>query len=60
MSKSKSEIKSIADLPHYKEEFGAILKEMGLGEVTPQPSLKINRGAVPEETHVILLDYERS
>jgi large subunit ribosomal protein L32e len=30
MSKSKSEIKSIADLPHYKEEFGAILKEMGI------------------------------
>ncbi len=30
MSKSKNEIKSIADLPHYKEEFGAILKEMGI------------------------------
>jgi large subunit ribosomal protein L32e len=30
MSKSKNEIKSIADLPHYKEEYGAILKEMGI------------------------------
>ncbi|MDD1743741.1 MAG: 50S ribosomal protein L32e [Methanomassiliicoccales archaeon] len=30
MSKSKNEIKSIADLPHYKEEFGAVLKEMGI------------------------------
>jgi large subunit ribosomal protein L32e len=37
MSKSKNEIKSIADLPHYKEEFGAILKEMGIE--TPQDLL---------------------
>ena len=37
MSKSKNEIKSIADLPHYKEEFGPILKEMGIE--TPQDLL---------------------
>jgi large subunit ribosomal protein L32e len=37
MSKSKNEIKSIADLPHYKEEFGPILKEMGIE--TPQDML---------------------
>ncbi len=30
MSKSKNEIKSIADLPYYKEEYGAVLKEMGI------------------------------
>ncbi len=37
MSKSKSEIKSITELPHYKEEFGPILKEMGIK--TPQDML---------------------
>ncbi|HEX9029398.1 MAG TPA: MBL fold metallo-hydrolase [Anaerolineales bacterium] len=36
------------------------LKEMGVGEVEPQPSLKISRGSVPEETRVIVLAYERS
>lgn len=36
------------------------LKEMGLGDINPQPSLKITRSAVPEETRVILLDYVRS
>ncbi len=30
MSKSDSEIKSIADLPYYKEEHGAVLKELGI------------------------------
>jgi L-ascorbate metabolism protein UlaG (beta-lactamase superfamily) len=32
------------------------LKEMGLGEVAAQPSLKVTKGSVPEETHVIILD----
>jgi len=36
------------------------LKEMGLGEVEPQPSLKINRGSVPEETRVVVLSYEKT
>jgi L-ascorbate metabolism protein UlaG (beta-lactamase superfamily) len=36
------------------------LKEMGLGEVEPQPSLKISRGAIPDETRVVVLDYLRS
>lgn len=36
------------------------LKEMGLGDVTPQPSIKVTRGTIPEETHVVVLDYERS
>jgi L-ascorbate metabolism protein UlaG (beta-lactamase superfamily) len=33
------------------------LKDMGLGEVTPQPSLKVSRGSIPEETHVVVLNY---
>jgi L-ascorbate metabolism protein UlaG (beta-lactamase superfamily) len=33
------------------------LKEMGLSEIEPQPTLKVNRGAVPEETRVVVLTY---
>jgi L-ascorbate metabolism protein UlaG (beta-lactamase superfamily) len=36
------------------------LKEMGLGDVEPQPSLKVTRSTVPEETRVVVLSYERS
>lgn len=36
------------------------LKDMGLGEVEAQPSLKVTRGALPDETRVVLLKYERS
>ncbi len=36
------------------------LKEMGLGEVQAQPSLKIGRGTVPEETRVVVLSYEKT
>jgi L-ascorbate metabolism protein UlaG (beta-lactamase superfamily) len=39
---------------------GKFLKEMGLGEIAPQPSLKVTRSAIPEETRVVVLDYERS
>lgn len=35
------------------------LKEMGLGAVEQQPSLKVTRGGLPEETHVVVLDYQR-
>lgn len=36
------------------------LKEMGLGDIEPQPSLKVTRSTVPEETRVVVLSYERS
>jgi L-ascorbate metabolism protein UlaG (beta-lactamase superfamily) len=39
---------------------GKFLKEMGLGNVEPQPSLKIGRTTVPEETSVVVLAYQRS
>jgi L-ascorbate metabolism protein UlaG (beta-lactamase superfamily) len=37
------------------------LKEMGLGtgSVQKQPSLKVTRSGLPDETHVIVLDYQR-
>lgn len=34
------------------------LKEMGLGSVEAQPSLKVTAGSVPEETKVVVLDYQ--
>jgi L-ascorbate metabolism protein UlaG (beta-lactamase superfamily) len=36
------------------------LKEMGLGEVEPQPSLKVTRSTVPDETRVVVLAYEHA
>lgn len=36
------------------------LKEMGIASVETQPSLKITRGNIPEETHVVVLAHERS
>ncbi len=36
------------------------LKEMGIPSLEPQPSLKISRSSVPEETKVVLLTHERS
>jgi len=33
------------------------LKEMGLNEAVPQPSLKVTKGSVPEETRVVILEY---
>jgi len=36
------------------------LKEMGLGSTDKQPSLKVFKSGLPDETHVIVLDYQRS
>lgn len=35
------------------------IKEMGLGAVEPEASIKITRGSLPEETRVVVLDYHR-
>jgi L-ascorbate metabolism protein UlaG (beta-lactamase superfamily) len=35
------------------------LKEMGLGAMERQPSLKVSRTSLPDETHVVVLDYQR-
>jgi L-ascorbate metabolism protein UlaG (beta-lactamase superfamily) len=37
-----------------------LLKEMGLGSIDPVDSLKVTRGSIPEETHVVVLKYARS
>ena len=36
------------------------LKEMGLSKVDAQPSLKVTRSGLPDETHVVVLDYQAS
>jgi L-ascorbate metabolism protein UlaG (beta-lactamase superfamily) len=41
------------------DSLNKFLKEMGLGKQETQPSLKITRSNLPEETHVVVLDYQR-
>jgi len=36
------------------------LKEMGLGAAQPEPSLKVTRSSLPEETHVVVLEYQHN
>ena len=36
------------------------LKEMGLSKVDAQPSLKVTRSSLPDETHVVVLEYQAS
>ena len=33
------------------------LKEMGLGDIEPQPSLKVTKSMIPDETHVVVLEF---
>ena len=35
------------------------MKEMGLAKQDPQPSLKLTRASLPEETHIVVLEYQR-
>ena len=39
------------------EPLGKFLKEMGLGEVVPQPKFFFTRSSLPLETQVVVLDY---
>jgi L-ascorbate metabolism protein UlaG (beta-lactamase superfamily) len=41
------------------DSLGKFMKEMGLGKQESQPSLKVTRSGLPEETHVAVLDYQR-
>lgn len=41
------------------EPLSRFMKEMGLGKQETLPSLKVTASTLPEETHVILLDYQR-
>lgn len=41
------------------DALGKFLKEMGLGKQESQPSLKVSRSSLPEETRVVVLDHQR-
>jgi L-ascorbate metabolism protein UlaG (beta-lactamase superfamily) len=41
------------------DSLGKFLKEMGLGKLESQPSLKVTRSGLPDEMHVAVLDYQR-
>ncbi len=42
------------------ESLNKFLKEMGLSKPETQPSLKITRSGLPDETHVVVLEYQKS
>lgn len=41
------------------DSLNKFLKEMGLSKPEAQPSLKVSHSSLPDETHVIVLDYQR-
>lgn len=41
------------------DSLNKFLKEMGLSKQEPQPFLKVSRSALPDETHVVVLDYQK-
>src|ERR1700690_3439181 len=40
------------------ESLNKFIKEMGLSKPETQPSIKVTRSSLPEETHVVVLDYQ--
>lgn len=50
---------STSDVKLPLDSLNKFLKEMGLSKQETQPSLKVTRSGLPEETHVIVLDYQR-
>jgi len=49
-----------ADSKTSLEALGKFLKEMGLSKQESQPMLKVLRSSLPDETHVVVLDYQKS
>ena len=42
------------------DSLNKFVKEMGLSKTETQPSLKVTRSGLPSETHVVVLDYQKS
>jgi L-ascorbate metabolism protein UlaG (beta-lactamase superfamily) len=42
------------------DSLNKFIKEMGLSKPETQPSLKVTRSGLPNETHVVVLDYQSS
>ena len=48
--------------PHTKlklDSLNKFIKEMGLGKIDAQPSLKVTRSGLPDETKIVVLDYQK-
>jgi L-ascorbate metabolism protein UlaG (beta-lactamase superfamily) len=41
------------------EAIGKFIKEMGLSKQEAQPMLKVSRSSLPDETHVVVLEYQK-
>jgi L-ascorbate metabolism protein UlaG (beta-lactamase superfamily) len=50
---------STSDVKLSLDSLNKFLKEMGLSKQETQPSLKVTRNSLPEETHVVVLEYQR-
>ena len=46
------------DVKFKLDSLDKFLKEMGLSITQPEPSLKVTRSALPQETRVVVLDYQ--
>ena len=42
------------------DSLNKFIKEMGLSKAETQPSLKVTRSGLPDETHVVVLEYQTS
>ena len=42
------------------DSLNKFIKEMGLSKADSQPSIKVTRSGLPNETHVVVLDYQKS
>ncbi len=42
------------------DSLNKFIKEMGLSKAENQPSLKVTRSGLPSETHVVVLEYQKS
>lgn len=41
------------------DEINKFIKEMGLSKQDAQPSLKVSKSSLPDETHVVVLEYQK-
>ncbi len=51
---------STPDVKVSLDSLNKFIKEMGLGKPETQPALKVTRSGLPDETHVVVLDYQKS
>jgi ribosomal protein L31E len=42
------------------DSLNKFVKEMGLSKPETQPSLKVTRSSLPDETRVVVLEYQKS